>query len=408
MAEEKALGLSVLSTIRDWVKSLIPTKTSDLTNDSGYITGMTILSYGNSTWSDFLAAYNANKVVYARASSNANPASGSQTRLAFMAYVDNAASPTFVEFQYYRSVSSHSVTQQGDQVYVYTLRSSGWSVITRENYTKIAAGTNMSQSYASGTLTLNATQPSVPQATSTTPLMDGTAAVGSETKWAKGDHVHPTDTSRQELLVSGTNIKTINNTSLLGSGNITIEGGSGGVEVATATATLTVAGWSNNRQTVNVTGVTASNDVIVTYAVGSKETYTASDIYCYAQGAGTLTFACATTPTEAITVNVMIIDGGTTIEPMYSIRREDSGVSVTDDGTYGANVTSITQALSGTVITVGWKSPDSSYALNVVVESEDNSVIITNVALTAAQTYFTFTMPAMNIKITTNASGGDN
>lgn len=38
--------------------------------------------------------------------------------------------------------------------------------------------------------------PSVPSATSTSPKMDGTAAVGSETAWAKGDHVHPTDTSR--------------------------------------------------------------------------------------------------------------------------------------------------------------------------------------------------------------------
>ena len=40
---------------------------------------------------------------------------------------------------------------------------------------------------------------SIPAATTTTPKMDGTAAVGSETKWAKGDHVHPTDTSRAPL-----------------------------------------------------------------------------------------------------------------------------------------------------------------------------------------------------------------
>lgn len=32
--------------------------------------------------------------------------------------------------------------------------------------------------------------------TTTTPKMDGTAAVGSETAYARGDHVHPTDTSR--------------------------------------------------------------------------------------------------------------------------------------------------------------------------------------------------------------------
>lgn len=57
------------------------------------------------------------------------------------------------------------------------------------------------------------------------PLMDGAAAVGSSAKYAREDHVHPTDTSRQAVLVSGTNIKTVNNNSLLGSGNITIDGG---------------------------------------------------------------------------------------------------------------------------------------------------------------------------------------
>lgn len=33
-------------------------------------------------------------------------------------------------------------------------------------------------------------------ATTTTPKMDGTAAVGSETAFARGDHIHPSDTSR--------------------------------------------------------------------------------------------------------------------------------------------------------------------------------------------------------------------
>ena len=35
-----------------------------------------------------------------------------------------------------------------------------------------------------------------PQPTTTTPNMDGTASVGSETTWAKGDHVHPSDTTK--------------------------------------------------------------------------------------------------------------------------------------------------------------------------------------------------------------------
>lgn len=117
---------------------------------------MVILSYGNSTWNDFISVYNTNRVVYCRASSNSNPASGSQTRLAFMAYVNNGDSPTEVEFQYYRSVSSHSASQQGDQVYVYKLTSSGtWTVTTREASSKIAVTSPVSSSYSSGTITLS-------------------------------------------------------------------------------------------------------------------------------------------------------------------------------------------------------------------------------------------------------------
>ena len=133
----------------------VPTKTSDLTNDSDFITGMTILSYGSSTWNDFIAAYNTNKVVYCRASSNSNPASGSQTRLAFMAYVNNATTPTNVEFQYYRSVSSHTESQQGDQVFVYKLdKNNGWSVTTREASVKVAYSNGITGTYSNGVMTL--------------------------------------------------------------------------------------------------------------------------------------------------------------------------------------------------------------------------------------------------------------
>ena len=126
-------------------------------NTSGYITGMTILSYGHSTWNDFITAYNANKVVYCRASSGSNPGSGSQTRLAFMAYVNDASSPTQVEFQYYRSVNTHSASQQGDQVFVYLLKNTGvWSVTTREASAKIVAGTGLTSSYSSDTFTAKA------------------------------------------------------------------------------------------------------------------------------------------------------------------------------------------------------------------------------------------------------------
>ena len=138
----------------------IPSKTSDLENDSGFITGMYIASYGHSTYAEVLAAYKANKVVYCRASSSNPPSSGSQNRMAFLAYVSDPTTPTEFEFQYYRSVATHSDSQQGDQVFVYKMNSStGWSVTTREAYTKISPSTGLSKSYSSGTLTVSVTNP---------------------------------------------------------------------------------------------------------------------------------------------------------------------------------------------------------------------------------------------------------
>ena len=140
--------------------SATPTTSNDLTNKA-YVddaSKMVILSYGSSTWNDFINAYNNNKIVYCRVSSNSNPGTGSQTRLAFMAYVNNATTPTSVEFQYYRSVSSHSATQQGDQVFVYKLTNANggtWSVETREAMANIDVSNGLTRSYSNNKLTIS-------------------------------------------------------------------------------------------------------------------------------------------------------------------------------------------------------------------------------------------------------------
>ena len=60
---------------------------------------------------------------------------------------------------------------------------------------------------------------------------------------------------KQATLVSGTNIKTINNQSILGSGNITIEGGNGGgIELTDLSVSVAAAGTSNLAYN-NTTGV---------------------------------------------------------------------------------------------------------------------------------------------------------
>lgn len=76
--------------------------------------------------------------------------------------------------------------------------------------------------------------------------------------------------------------------------------------VAQAHVTLTAAGWSDNTQTVTVSGVTADNMVIVTYAPGSREAWTDADIYCSAQAANALVFTCSDVPTTDVTANVAI------------------------------------------------------------------------------------------------------
>ena len=125
--------------------------------DARFPDGMYIMSYGKSTWADFIEAYQKRMVVYCRASSSSNPATGSQTRMAFMAYVNNADNPTNVEFQYYRSMSSHSASQQGDQVFVYKLdKTNGWTVTTREASSKIVAGNGLSSSYSNDVVTVSA------------------------------------------------------------------------------------------------------------------------------------------------------------------------------------------------------------------------------------------------------------
>lgn len=118
--------------------------------------GLFIAKYGTSTYAEVLDAYLKGKIVYCRASSSSNPASGSQNRMAFLAYVNSEETPTEFEFQYYRSVASHSATQQGDQVFVYKLNAStGWTVTTREATTKIAVGSGLTTSYSNGVLTIS-------------------------------------------------------------------------------------------------------------------------------------------------------------------------------------------------------------------------------------------------------------
>ena len=77
---------------------------------------------------------------------------------------------------------------------------------------------------------------------------------------------------------------------------------------STVTVTLNSANWNNKNQTVTVSGVTASNTVIVGPAPSSVDLYSNAGIFCTTQAANSLTFSCNITPTSNISINVIILN----------------------------------------------------------------------------------------------------
>ena len=65
--------------------------------------------------------------------------------------------------------------------------------------TLTAGGTTTTAAVDNNSTTIASTAYVVGQAAGTTPVMDGTAAVGTSLRYARQDHVHPTDTSRAPL-----------------------------------------------------------------------------------------------------------------------------------------------------------------------------------------------------------------
>lgn len=79
------------------------------------------------------------------------------------------------------------------------------------------------------------------------------------------------------------------------------------VVTPTTMPTLLANAWVSNQQTVSVTGVTTSNVVYVAPVPTSMDEYAQCGVYGYSQADGTVTFKCASVPTNDLTVNVIII-----------------------------------------------------------------------------------------------------
>lgn len=110
------------------------------------------------------------------------------------------------------------------------------------------------------------------------PLMDGTSAVGTSTKYAREDHVHPADTSKATK-----------------------------ADFTSFTVTLASASWSSNAQTVSDAKFIASGYAyIVSPSSASFSDYGNAQIYADdVTTDGSMTFHCTDVPSSNLTVNVV-------------------------------------------------------------------------------------------------------
>ena len=109
--------------------------------------------------------------------------------------------------------------------------------------------------------------------TETNTLLGGKADTATTyTKTEVDNAITAATSTKQDTLVSGTNIKTINNESLLGSGNITIQGGGGGGKAVSGGTNISIT-TGETADTINCTlPITASNNnrCIITGTEGVK------------------------------------------------------------------------------------------------------------------------------------------
>ncbi len=95
----------------------------------------------------------------------------------------------------------------------------------------------------------------------------------------------------------------------IGNGEVTYAKTSGIQAVhSTTTVSLPILASNVHTWTVSATGVTANNTVVVNPNPTYFADWVDNRVRCTGQGAGTLSFACDTNPTRAITVNVLILN----------------------------------------------------------------------------------------------------
>lgn len=281
------------STTNKTINIITPTKTSDLTNDSGFIDSSGLSNYATQT--DLTNGLATKQDTISDLSTiRSNAANGQSAYTTIGGYGDIV---TYNASNFATSAQgslADTALQQGDNIsllnnnagYITGIGSS--DVITALGYTPynstnpngyITGISSSDVTTALGYTPYNSSNPNgytsnvgtVTSVNNTQPDANGNVTI-SVSGGANTDLSNLTATGEahfQEPLVSGTNIKTINNTSILGSGNIEIGGGgsySGGTGISITSANVINHSNSITAGTIGSSSSTSGSTIAIPYA----------------------------------------------------------------------------------------------------------------------------------------------
>lgn len=288
------------------IREAIPTKVSDLTNDSGYLTAESDPTVPAWAKADSKPTYTAEEVGAIPATQK-GVASG-VAELDSSGKVPTAQLPSYVDdVLEYDSLSAFPATGEDGKIYVaedtnLTYRWSGTQYV--EISPSLALGETSSTAYRGdrGKTAYDHSQTKgnphnttaadvgarpdtwMPSASDVGALPD-TTSIPSALSDLTDDATHRTVTDTEKTTWSGKADKP-----------------------TLATATLTTAGWSSNSQTVTVNGVLADSSAqaidVVPANKASADAWAAAGVWCTGQAANSLTFTCESVPTANISLNI--------------------------------------------------------------------------------------------------------